>query len=78
VIPAAGKEEQPEQANRGLKAKPLRSVYTVVVVLGLLLLLAVGLLSGRGEECTTVAAADGDLEQVCFGQFPDSVGDFFR
>jgi hypothetical protein len=70
--------ERPDRAKRGLNAKPLRSVYTLVVVASLLLVLGVASLSGRGDECKAVAGTDGTREQVCLGQFPDHIGDFFR
>lgn len=71
-------EGRPDRAERGLNAQPLRSVYTLVVVLGLLVVLGIVSFSGRGDECKTVAGTDGTSEQVCFGQFPDRIGDFFR
>ena len=69
---------RPERAERGLNARPLRSVYTLVVVLGLLVVLGVVSSSARGDECQAVAGTDGTRAQVCFGQFPDRIGDFFR
>lgn len=70
-------QERPDRAQRGLDARPLRSAYTLVVLLGLLLVLGVASLSGSGDECKAVAGTDGH-EQVCFGQFPDGVDDLFR
>jgi hypothetical protein len=36
------------------------------------------LLSGRGQERTTVASEGGGSEEVCVDRFPNEIGDFFR